>query len=171
MQIEWRDVPGFEDLYRVSEDGQVFSKRSGRIVKQTKNKAGYMVISTRIGGRKGKARCIRVHRMVAEAFIENPECKPGVNHMDGDKTNNRTSNLEWSTTSENVQHAYDCELRSSSAGEIHGNAKLTDEIVLAARKRYVPHCRMNGAVAIARELGMHPSTISSMLLGKHWNHI
>ena len=103
---EYRDVVGFEDYFQISNLGNVFSKRSNRILKQTKSKTGYWTFATKIGGRNGTNHCFRVHRLVAGAFIPNPENKPFVNHIDGCKTNNILSNLEWVTASENTVHAW-----------------------------------------------------------------
>lgn len=99
---EYRDVVGFEVYFQISNLGNVFSKRSNRILKQAKSKRGYWTLATRIGG---IAHCFKVHRLVADAFIPNPESKPLVNHIDGCKTNNMLSNLEWVTHAENVAHA------------------------------------------------------------------
>lgn len=91
----------------VSDLGQVWSKRSNKVLKQTLHKNGYLTVATKIGGSQGKSYCFRVHRLVAEAFISNPNNKEEVNHIDGNKTNNTLSNLEWVTRSENIQHAWD----------------------------------------------------------------
>lgn len=114
---EFRDVIGYEEYFKVSNLGNIYSKRSNRLLKQTKNKSGYLCISTRIGGRNGHCVCLRVHRLVAEAFLDKPTVeqlnwashtkygKVLVNHKDGDKTNNKAHNLEWATASENTNHA------------------------------------------------------------------
>lgn len=102
---EWKDVLGYETLYRVNSEGEVYSKRSGRIIKQGVSHKGYCVVSTKIGGRAGVCKMLRVHRMVAETFIPNLENKPFVNHIDGVKTNNSVGNLEWVTAKENTTHA------------------------------------------------------------------
>lgn len=121
---EYRDVVGFEEYFQVSNLGNVFSKRSNRILKQAKSKTGYWTFATKIGGRNGSKHNFKVHRLVAEAFIPNPESKPFVNHIDGCKTNNMLSNLEWVTHAENVAHALATGLR---------NRKLTVEQVLEIR--------------------------------------
>lgn len=86
----------------ITSDGVVMS-RLGRVLAVQKSKAGYLRVELWDRGR-GKKHSI--HRLLAEAFIPNPEGKPQVNHIDGDKTNNALSNLEWVTQSENQKHAY-----------------------------------------------------------------
>lgn len=79
---------------------------SGKVLKGSLTNAGYQRI---FEGSRGRS----VHRMVAEAFIPNPENKPCVNHKNGDKTDNRVSNLEWATYSENHLHAFDSDIRTT----------------------------------------------------------
>lgn len=112
MQEIWKDVIGYEDLYQVSNYGNVRSlnwnnTHSTKLLKPY-NHGGY----TRIGFRRNKIlKNYLVHVLVAKAFIPNPENKPVVNHIDGDKTNNHISNLEWVTHKENVHHAIEHNLR------------------------------------------------------------
>lgn len=99
----WKDIPGYEGLYKISNYGEVISinynhtKKEKKLIPQ-KNKTGYLRITI-----KGKGK--NIHRLVAETFIPNKENKPVVNHIDGNKTNNRVDNLEWNTVSENTNHA------------------------------------------------------------------
>lgn len=96
--VRWRYIYGSEDCW-VSEFGKVRWKKKVLPIRQ--DPAGYQRVTVKGLGR------IRVHRLVAEAFIENPEGKPLINHISGDKTQNTIENLEWATYSENSQHAVD----------------------------------------------------------------
>jgi hypothetical protein len=91
----------------IRSDGVVMS-RLGRVVAVQKSKAGYLRVEL---WDKGRGKKHSIHRLLAEAFIPNPEGKPQVNHIDGDKTNNALSNLEWVTQSENQKHAYEAGLQ------------------------------------------------------------
>ena len=109
----WKDIPGYEGKYQVSNMGAVkslprddkFCKRPYEVILKTFIcGSGYQeVILKNNGKRKPKL----IHRMVAEAFLPNPSGKREVNHIDGDKNNNAYTNLEWVTPSENIRHSYD----------------------------------------------------------------
>ena len=171
MNEEWKDVPEYPDLFMISNYGRVWSKRSNKILKQGTNKNGYKVISSKIGGRKGKSICKKVHRWVAEAFIDNPDDKPFVNHKDGNKTNNNETNLEWCTSKENIVHAYQTGLIVSLKGEYNHNSKLTEDDVRYIKRNYSPGCRMNGQRAMARRFNVRHSTIQRVLTGEIWSHV
>ena len=99
----WKVVEGTDGLLEVSTFGRVRSNmRDGRILKATPDNKGYMRLHVTI---KRERKAFKIHRLVAEAFIPNPDNKPQVNHIDGDKSNNAVSNLEWVTSKENAQHA------------------------------------------------------------------
>ena len=104
---EWKDVKGYEGLYQVSDLGNVRSlnyKNTGEIKEMSQSiKDGYCVL--RLCKNK-TASMYRVHRLVAEAFIDNQDGLPIVNHIDGNKTNNHVSNLEWCTQQHNMKHAF-----------------------------------------------------------------
>lgn len=88
--------------YKIDENGRVFNTQ-GKEIKQTINRNGYSMV---VLSNNGRAKNCSVHRLVAEAYIPNPENKPEVNHKDSNRKNNSVSNLEWCTHSENMKHGY-----------------------------------------------------------------
>lgn len=99
--IIWKDIPGYEGIYKISSDGRVISVNGIR--KAEMSKTGYWRISL---WNKGKGKHFFIHRLVAMAFIPNPNHYDLVNHIDGNKLNNNVENLEWCNLSQNVRHAY-----------------------------------------------------------------
>jgi hypothetical protein len=98
------DIKGYEGLYAVTTCGKVWSYRRNRFMKGSVNHYGYLYSPLY---KDGKAKNHYIHRLVAEAYIDNPEVKPQVNHINGIKIDNCIGNLEWNTVSENIKHAYD----------------------------------------------------------------
>ena len=117
----WKDIEGYEGLYQVSNFGNIKSlarivhseKRSDykikeKVLKQSDTTTGYKKVELHKDNEKRKS--FKVHRLVAQAFIPNPENKREVNHIDGNKHNNNANNLEWVTSSENKLHAFEMHL-------------------------------------------------------------
>lgn len=100
----WKDIEGTNGKYIVSNDGKVATLRKRKkLLTLTKQKSGYLYAMIEINGKQVNK---RVNRLVAQAFIENPNNYPFVNHLDGCKTNNHAENLQWVTNSQNMKHAH-----------------------------------------------------------------
>lgn len=149
----------------VAEDGQVFSLQ-GKKYKQRFNEFGYKCVNTR-DPKDGIFRSRRVHRLVAETYLPNPENKREVNHKDCDKSNNLLTNLEWVTSKENKEHAWENGLYSSF-GENHTDSLLTEVEVIKICSLMEEGCRN---VDIAKSFGVHKDTISSIRTGRIWKHV
>lgn len=122
----WKDIVGYEGLYEISNFGRVrshenkitYSVRHGerkwkqRIIKQYVHPtfSGYKVDLYK----NKKRKCVQVHRLVAEAFLDNPKNYPVVNHIDGNRLNNNVNNLEWCDHKYNANHAFDNDLTTSN---------------------------------------------------------
>lgn len=121
----WKDVVGYEGLYQVSNTGKVRSlnyKRQNKtkILKSFKTYRGYYRVSL-IKDKKKKD--VFIHRLVAKAFLAGMPEKTYINHKNGNKADNRLTNLEWCTQSENINHAYDTGLKKKYFGKRHWNYK------------------------------------------------
>lgn len=192
MQEEvWKDVVGYEGIYQISNTGRVkslarantyFNPYAGRdctrfyqerLMKLKLSRTGYVVAHLRDEA-NSKESWPPVHRLIAEAFIENPNDKPTVNHKDGVKANNHLSNLEWATHSENTQHAFDtglakpCRTQKSRVGSASHQAKLTEQQVLEIRQ-----LREDGMtlVSIAGRYGIVFSQVDRICKRESWKHI
>lgn len=102
-----RDIKGYEGQYSINEEGQVWSHKRHKFLKANILKGMYLRIGLRDSTKGQKRNLFLVHRLVAEAFIKNPKKKKEVNHKNSNGFDNRVSNLEWVTRSENNQHAWD----------------------------------------------------------------
>jgi len=171
----WKDIVGYEGYYQVSNYGRIrtldkISKnRWGEYLKRGKmrklylTKHGYVQMDLSKFGRK---KSFKVHRLLAIAFIPNPENKRCVNHIDGNKTNNHIDNLEWVTDSENVIHGFKIGLITRPLGQDHHGSKLTDKDVL-----YIRSEKSISNVEIAKKYGLCRSTIIKIKSRILWSHI
>lgn len=99
---QWRPIPGFEDLYRVSSEGRIYSLRRGRVLKGTPAPSGHLSLSLMRDGIRTQA---QVHALVLLAFVGPYPAGLEIRHLDGDPANNRLENLRYGTRQENVQDA------------------------------------------------------------------
>lgn len=178
MEEIWKDVIGFEGYYQVSNLGKVRSL--DRIVEHTYSKkltlkGVEMKPQINFGGycqvrlcKDNNTRGYVIHRLVAQAFIPNPDNKPQVNHINGIKTDNRVENLEWVTHRENAIHAFKNNLVKTARGEDQGKAKLTEEVVIELRKM-----RSSGYQykELAKMTGLTHRTVRAACIGFTWAHV
>lgn len=175
MQEEeiWKDIPGYEGYYQVSNLGRV--KSLDRIVPHPRYKCGQFWkgrISTikidRYGypcitlNKKSHIKTITIHRLVAKSFISNPENKPQVNHIDGNKLNNKVNNLEWCTSKQNTIHAWKTGLCKSRLGS---NSSLS-KVVLQYDLDMNLLNKYNGSCEASRITGINRSSISAVCNGR-----
>jgi|VirMetMinimDraft_7_1064189.scaffolds.fasta_scaffold59020_2 hypothetical protein len=166
MEEIWKDIEGFEGKYQISNTNKVKSNHFGKsiILKPALNTGGYNSVSLSLNN---KAKSVTLHRLIMTAFIANPDNKPCINHIDGNKLNNSLSNLEWCTYSENLKHAYDNELKLpiEGKGEKSSQHKLKEEDVLKIRASNLS----------SKELGtlynVNRTNIIAIRKRKSWTHI
>lgn len=106
----YKDIPGFTN-YQITKDGTIWSKHYKKVLKHKLDRYGYYVIN--ITNDANKRKYPPVHRLVAMTYIPNPEDKPQINHIDGNKLNNNVSNLEWVSAKENIVHSYSADLNKN----------------------------------------------------------
>ncbi len=156
--------------YEVSNLGRIRNIKTNRILKTSVNSRGYESILLSLGS-KGNIRCIVMHRVIAQLFLPNPDNLPVINHIDGNKLNNKLENLEWCTYLENSRHALEAGLFNPPTGTRNGSSKLTEEDVIFARENYKPRDKECGANALARKFGVSKTTMLSALKGNTWAHL
>lgn len=185
MEEVWKPVVGYEGYYEVSNLGRVktaaifirhdgnWSEEGGYVKKikirnQQTNRYGYKTIKL---CKLGNCKQARVHRLVAEAFIDTDNLNNQINHIDGDKTNNIVSNLEWVTAAENMRHAWETGLvnKDHTIGSKHHNALLDEQKVVEIRKLY----KAGGITQkeIAEMYSVKFGTIKDVLSNRTWNHV
>lgn len=186
-------------IYRITFDGKVYTQTKRKIplvgkgmeftgqfkhrlepereMTYTLNNRGYLSIVIR-------KKTHMLHRLVAQAFIPNPEGKPFVNHKDGNKLNNRVDNLEWCTAQENNLHARETGLHTQAKGykakykspatkqrslaNLKDKSKLTSEQVRYVRQVHVPRSKEFSATALAEQFGTSVAAMSKILKGKSY---
>lgn len=164
----WLPFIDYEEYFLISDFGRVYSLRTNKILNFSYTKRGrYPLIVTRFGGRTGNCKAFRVHVMVARCFVDNPDNKPFVNHIDGNKQNAHYSNLEWVTNAENIEHAIKTGLFDNSFESLRVLNKsrrlLTDENVRYIRSIYVDGSSEYGSIALANKFNVCTSTIKKVI--------
>lgn len=176
----WEWVKGFEGVYKISNWGNVksanrnikhyrggLSFRAGQVLSINLDKYGYPKVTLQKAGRR---KYFTVHRLVATAFIPNPDNLPQINHKDGDKTNNFVDNLEWCTDEDNKKHAHTTGLidYSKNSGENCYTTNLTNKIVLEIRNKMDSGVRNKD---IEKEYNLGRSTVSRIKTRKSFKNI
>lgn len=178
---QWKDIDGYEGYYQISNLGRVKSLERKVVgyygadrtlkerIKSLQKSDGYLTVSL---SKNGKNKRYKIHRLLAKAFIPNPENKKCINHKNGIKTDNRIENLEWVTRKENLQHAHRNGLIPSTPGpkgEECNFSKLTEDEVLEIRDMY-----KNTTLSqreIAKLFGVRRDNISKIVNRITWRHI
>ena len=176
--VTYKAIPGYEGIYEIGDDGSVSSlertySRSDtgtevyvapRILRQTLDKCGYPNVALSKNNKKGH---FKVHRLVAEAFLTPVEDYNQVNHIDGDKTNNSLSNLEWVNNSQNQIHAIKTGLKKIHFGR---KAPRTEYTVFAISKKSNEIVAIFTGSAEMAEKGFDYRLVSAVCLGKRKSH-
>lgn len=155
------------DKYSVSNTGLIKNDTTGRILQSRLDKKGYLRCSISING---KIQTVYPHRLVGLLFVEGYDRGLTVDHIDGNKTNNRASNLEWVTNNENTQRAIKNGLRNTN-GEHNPNAKLTKNDVIWIREHYDRDDKNFNTKAIAKKYKVGHTTIREIVSGKKWKDL
>lgn len=172
MNEEFIDIKDYEGLYSINTAGLVRSKRrqgtnrQSPYLKHTISQYGYPLVTL---CKDAKSRPYLLHRLVASAFIPNPENKPEVNHINGIKLDFSLDNLEWVTGQENKNHAVRNKLNGWAFGERSAKAKLTEKLVLEIRAKY--RTGDYSTRQLAKEYGLHHSAMYNAIKGISWSHI
>jgi len=152
-------------VYYISNFGNV--KTSKNIIKTRKDKDGYLIFTA---GKKNKRKVVKIHRLVAELFIPNPDNKPEVNHLDFHRENPNVENLDWCTHEENVKYTleYNKSVFIDNTCENNPNSKLNKENVILIKKLLKDSITV---ADIARTFNVGWQTINHIKQGNTWKNI
>lgn len=179
MSEEWRTIKGYEGYYEVSNFGRVRSidryipGRTSNSDKKLKGKylklgtvVGYPAVGLYKESKNHKGKTMYVHRLVAEAFIDNPRSNQCVNHIDGSRNNNFVTNLEWVTYKENTNHAL-------KIGRIRTGSQVSTAILNGSKVADIKNRLKHGAKCtdIGSAFSVSRRTIADIKNGKTWKHV
>lgn len=133
MKEKWQRLEDYPN-YCVSNTGEIKNTNTNKVLKQQHRGSQYRFVN--IKNAQGYFVCKDVHRLVAQAFIPNPSNKPQVNHIDGNRTNNNVSNLEWVTAKENMRHAFDTGLINKEI-QIHAHQYNARPVIMAKNGKVI----------------------------------
>jgi len=169
MNEEWRDIPEYESYYQISNRGRLrgLDRRDklgriwpGKILRVHRTANGYLRVEL---NREGQSRKWPVHRLVALAFHGVPGGDVVINHINGNKTDNRPENLEWTTQKENDRHSREI-LGNHGRGESNGHAKVTEHQVREIREKR-PYFTLH---ELGEQYDVSYSTIWAACMGQNW---
>ena len=159
-----KEIP-FAKNYKIDTQGNVFSLHRNRLMKPHLIRNGYLRVNIKCDD--GVARAFLIHRLVALTYIPNPDFKSEVNHIDGIKTNNTLSNLEWATREENQQHAFSNGL-NTNVGESNGRSILSSDQVLEVYWKLYNGARNSD---LAKEYNLSRTAVMEIKSKTNWTEI
>lgn len=166
----WKPVVNFEEFYQVSNYSRINTLRlkGGRIISLHRNGRNYLQVRL---FRDGKKYWLGLHRLVAQAFLPNPENKSIVHHRDSNPLNCCLWNLQWATHSENTKYSFQAG-RITQTGLRNSHAKFRDEeMIREIRRMYIYGDKVFGATALAKVFGVTETTIRNIILGKTYTSV
>ena len=152
--------------YFVTEEGNVF--RNEKQLKPSKDTGGYLGVNV---SKNGIVKRFMIHRMVGECYLDNVNNLPEINHEDGNKSNNRYSNLKWTTSGDNKKHAYNNGLMIAPKGEKSKVSKLKNNDVIYIREKYKPRDKQYNKEKLSTMFNISQRTINDIISNKTWKHI
>ena len=161
--MEWKRIGNFD--YEISQEGTVRNLKTNKILTNSIDGAGYYTVGLQIA--LGVRRTHKIHRLLMEAFVPNPEGKKTVNHINGIKTDNRFENLEWATYQENSKHSVLTGLQISVKGSRHGRSKLKEGDIKAIRTIH----KNDNLFKVASLFNVSIGAVSLIRNRKTWTHI